>query len=87
MGEFKRGEHSNWDPDEEIRTWEKRAAVLAGGEALEDEDEEEEQAPVAEDSKQAELVDPLSTEPDVGATEVVPEFGKVAASIEGIIGD
>ena len=41
MGEFKRGEHSNWDLDEEIQTWDKRAAVLAGGEASEDEDEEE----------------------------------------------
>ena len=44
MGEFKRGKHSSWDPDEEIRTWDKRAAVLVGGEASEDEDEEEEQA-------------------------------------------
>ena len=30
MGEFKRGEHSSWDPDEEIWTWDKRATVLAG---------------------------------------------------------
>ena len=36
MGEFRRGEHSSWDPDEDIRTWEKRATVLAGGEVSED---------------------------------------------------
>ena len=29
MGEFKRGEHANWDLDQEIQTWEKRKAVLA----------------------------------------------------------
>ena len=28
MGECKRGEHSTWDPDEEIRTWDKRAALV-----------------------------------------------------------
>ena len=75
MGEFKRGEHSSWDPDEEIQTWDKRAAVLASGEASEDEDEEEEQALVVEDPKQTEGVDPLSVEPDVGAIEVAPEIG------------
>ena len=42
MGEFKRGEHSSWDPDEEIRTWDKRAAVLTGGEASKDEEDEDE---------------------------------------------
>ena len=31
MGEYKRGEHSSWDPDEEIETWRKREAVLTGG--------------------------------------------------------
>ena len=42
MGEFKRGDHSNWDPHEEIRTWERRATVLDGdADASEDEDEEE----------------------------------------------
>ena len=48
MGEFKRGEHSNWDPNEEIWMWDKRVAVLAGGEASEDEEDEDELAPVAE---------------------------------------
>ena len=42
MGEFKRGEHSNWDPNEEIWMWDKRAAVLAGGKASEDEEDEDE---------------------------------------------
>ena len=65
MGEFKRGEHSNWDLDEEIWTWDKRAAVLAGGEALEDEP-----TPVVEGSEQAKGVDPGNAEPDVGATKV-----------------
>ena len=37
MGEFKRGKHSNWDLDEEIWTWNKKAVVLAGGEVSEDE--------------------------------------------------
>ena len=40
MAEFKTGEHSSWDPDEEIRTWEKRKAMLAGGEVFEDEEDE-----------------------------------------------
>ena len=51
MGEFKRGEHSNWDPDEEIRMWDKREAVLAGGEALKDEEDEDEPALAAESLK------------------------------------
>ena len=32
MGEFKRGEHASWDPNQEIQTWEKRASMLAKGE-------------------------------------------------------
>ena len=40
MREFKRGEHSSWDPDEEIRSWDKRVTVLAGGEVFEVEEEE-----------------------------------------------
>ena len=76
MGEFKRGEHSSWDPDEEIRTWDKKAAMLAGGEASEDEDDEDELAPVAEGPEQAEGVDPENV-----------ESGEVAASAEDITGD
>ena len=40
IGEFKIGEHSSWDPDEEIRTWDERPALLVGGEVSEDEEEE-----------------------------------------------
>ena len=87
MGEFKRCEHSSWDPEEEIRTWDKRAAVLAGGEASEDEEDEDELTLAAESPKQAEGVNPGSTEPDVGATEVTLESGEVAASAEDIAGD
>ena len=87
MGEFKRGEHSNWDSDEEIRTWDKRAAMLAGGVASEDEEDEDEPAPVAEGLEQAEGVDSRSAELNVRATEVAPESGEVAASAEDITGD
>jgi len=38
MAEFKRGEHSSWDLDEEIRTWEKRQTLMAGGDVSEDEE-------------------------------------------------
>ena len=41
MGEYRRGEHSSSDPDEEIQTWDKRAAVLAGDKAASDEVEAE----------------------------------------------
>ena len=50
MGEFKRGEHTSSDPDEEIRTWEKRKVDLAG---------EDELAPDMGSLKQVEMgVDP-----------------------------
>ena len=67
MGEFKRGEHSSWDPDEEIETWRKREAVLAGVESASDgEASEDEGAPAVESPKQQE-------------EEVVPELGEPAA--------
>ena len=67
MGEFKRGEHLSWNPDEEIQTWEKRVAVLAGGEVSDDE-EEEMSAPVVGSSRQVELgVGPKQVKPNVGA--------------------
>ena len=44
MAKFKRGEHSSWDPNEEIQTREKRKVVLAGGEVSEDEGNEDESA-------------------------------------------
>ena len=55
MGEFKRGEHSSWGPGEEIETWRKREAVLAGVESASDgEASEDEGAPVVESPKQQE---------------------------------
>ena len=73
MGEFKRGEHSSWDPDEEIETWRKREAVLAGVESASDgEASEDEGAPVVESPKQQE-------------EEVVPELGESAAGTEGAV--
>ena len=54
MEEFKRGEHSSWDPNEEIETWRKREAVLAGDEAASDEEEVDEGAPAAGSPKQKE---------------------------------
>ena len=72
MGEFKRGEHSNWDPDEEIETWRKREAVLAGLEVASDEEDDEEEALVVESPKQQEV-------------EVVPELGEAAAGAEGVV--
>ena len=72
MGEFKRGEHSSWDPDEEIETWRKREAVLAGLEVASDEEDDEEEALVVESPKQQEV-------------EVVPELGEAAAGAEGVV--
>ena len=80
MGEFKRGEHSSWDPDEEIETWRKREAVLAGGEVVSEEEEDDEGASVIESPKQKEDdVVPEQGEPDAGAECVVPEPEGVAA--------
>ena len=73
MGEFKRSEHSSWDPDEEIETWRKREAVLVGGESASDgEASDEEEAPTVESPKQRE-------------GDVVPELGKPAVGAEGVV--
>ena len=61
--------------------------MLVGGEASEDEEDEDEPAPVAEGLKQVEGVNPRSAEPDVRATEVTPNSGEVAESAEDIVGD
>ena len=88
MGEFKWGEHSNWDTDEEIRTWDKRAAVLAGGEDASDEEDEEEVAPAVGSPKPKEMeVNPKQVEPDVGAEAVVSEHTETAASAEDLAKD
>ena len=75
MGEFKRGEHSSWDPDEEIEIWRKREAVLAGVESASDgEASEDEGAPVVESPKQREEeVVPELDEPAAGTDDAVPE--------------
>ena len=73
MGEFKRGEHSSWDPDEEIEIWRKREAVLARVESTSDgEASEDEGAPVVESPKQH-------------VEEVVPELGESAAGVDGTV--
>ncbi len=82
MGEFKRGEHSAWDPDEEIETWRKRQAVLAGIESASDgEASDEEEAPALESPKpQDGDAIPKLGEPAAGAERVEPEPDDVAAS-------
>lgn len=67
MGEFKKGEHSIWDLDEEIQTWEKRQAVLAGGEVSEDDEDEDESTPAVGSPKPVEFGDgSRKSKPDVG---------------------
>jgi len=70
MAEFKRGEHSSWDPDEEIWTWEKRQTLMASGDVSEDEELEE--ATLATES-------PMQKDDDV-----TPEMGEPAAGVEGV---
>ena len=81
MGEFKRGEHSSWDPDEEIEIWRKREAVLAGVESASDgEASEDEGAPVVESPKQREEeVVPELDKPAAGTDDAVPEPDDAAA--------
>ena len=87
MGEFKRGEHSSWDPDEEIETWRKREAVLAGLEVASDEEDDEEEAPVVESPKQQEGdAVPELGEPAAGAECVVPEPEDMAAHEDPTVG-
>ena len=76
------------DSDQEIETWKKREVVLTMGEDVSDEEEdEEESAPVVGSPKSVKGVDPESVEPNVGAKEATLEFGEVAASAEDIFGD
>ena len=87
-GEFKRGEHSSWDPDEEIWTWDKRAAMLAGGEATSDEEEDDEEAPAVGSPKPKEVdVVPEQGEPDTRAEAVVSDHVETAASVEDLAKD
>ena len=86
MTEFKMGKHSSWNPDEEIQTWEKRAAVLAGGEVFDD--EEEMSAPVVGSLKQVELaVGHEQVEPDEGAKDAAVGSREKSTSHEDITTD
>ena len=89
MGEYKRGEHSSWDPDEEIETWKKREAVLAAGDdASNAEAKEEEMALAVEGPKQQEVGgDTEQVEPEAVAVAVVPEPAGTAASAEDLSKD
>ena len=80
MGEFKRGEHSNWDSDKEIRTWDKRAAVLAGGEVSKDEEGEEVSTLAERSPKDKDPV--VESEPNVGAKTVKPVVDATDADVE-----
>ena len=67
MAEFKRGEHSGWDLDKEIRTWEKRKVVLAGGEVSADDEDKDKLAPAIGGPKPVEVGDgSRQSELDVG---------------------
>ena len=72
--EFKRSEQTSWDPDEEIWTWKRREAVLAGGgdESKEDDDES---TPMAGSPKRIKLGD-KQAEPKAGIGDVPGDVGK-----------
>ena len=77
MAEFKRGEHSTWDLDDEIQTWEKRATVLAYGDPSEDEKDEEESAPTVRSPKEVVLRGGSEqAEPDAGAKDAADDMGE-----------
>ena len=60
---------------------------MAGGEASEDEDEEE-AAPAVGSPKPKEIgVDPEQAKPDMRAEAIVPELAETAVSAEDIAGD
>ena len=76
MGEFKRGEHATWDPDQEIQTWEKRAAALAKGDEQFEEKKEDESSLVAGSPMHVELGDSSKqVEPEAGTRDVVGDEG------------
>ena len=87
MAEYKRGEHSSWDPDEEIRVWEKRAAVLAGGEEASVEEDEEEAPAVGSPLSKEKEVESEQVEPEAGTEVVVSEPAGATASAEGLARD
>ena len=82
-----RGEHSNWDPDEEIQMWDKRATMLAGGEVFEDEEEEVSTPAVGSPKDKGPPVESEPAELDVGAKDAAVEPSEKAASHEEITVD
>ena len=56
MEEYKKGEHTNWDSDQEIQTWKKREAMLAAGEDATDEEDEDEEESASAVGSQKEVV-------------------------------
>ena len=85
MGEFKRCEHANWDPDEEICTWRRREAMRArDGEGSKEEDKEE-PALVAGSPKSKELGDSSKqVKPDAGAKEAAGD-AEVQGPVEPVV--
>ena len=79
MGEFKRGEQTSQDPDEQIWTWKIREAlVAAGGDGEESEEkEEEESTPIAGSLKHAKLGDSSKqARAKAGAGDVLGDMGE-----------
>ena len=60
MENFKKGEHANLDPNQEIQTWKNREAMLAKGDK-ESEEKEDESTPMVES--------PRHVEPEIATTE------------------
>ena len=87
MGEFKRGEYSSWDPNEEIQTWDKRAAVLAGGEVSEDEEEDVSTPALGSLKEKDSQTEPEPVEPITRAKDMAIETREKAASQEDITVD
>ena len=84
MREFKIGEHSSWDPDEVIQTWDKKASILAGGEVSKDEKEEVSTPAIGSPMEKGPQVETESAEPDAGAKDAAVEPREKAASHEDI---
>ena len=77
MGEFKRGEQTSWDLDEEIRTWKRKEAVLTGGGDGKESKEDEELTPILGSLKHAELGDSSKqVGPEAGCGEVRGDMGE-----------
>ena len=75
MEEFKKGEHASWDPNQEIQTWKRRAAVRAGGDY--ETDDEEKLALTVGSLKQVELGGSYKQiEPNAGSEDAAGDAGE-----------